>query len=651
MEIKAFDLNQSLSNLAAFRQAAANTAAAINAKFATKLAALSAEFKETAKNANISFESALSDIKAHSSESSSYMSESFKIATAESVSSMQNLQAYGWVAHGGLQDAAQESASMMKAAYENAAAIAKDSLSDLKLHGAEQFAMLAALSSKLIETAKTASTSFKGALADIKAHSSESSSYMSESFKIATADSISSMQNLQAYGWVAHSGLQDAAQESASMMKAAYENATAIAKDSLSRLNLHGAEQFALLASSAAISYESAVSNILADTAGLEDALAQLNEFGSEQFVIFSQNASSSFMLIRNNIFAGAREITAKIAETGASMRAYMQFAFNGISADFSGILGSMYTESNTQFSKIEEVCKTTAYNISEGFNFSFDTILANLKGLKERMGPVLSDIQDAFAATAESARYDYVSSLDEMGEETSTFGRIVETVSNVASSAISGLNLVIDSSYKLITIATGAIKLHAAWMAKKTGAVKVNTLAVTLNTVKIKAAGAAAKASAVGVLAAGAAFLLKGMGALLAAKAITIVAATLGLPSARATLGEITGTMRYLRNPVTPEFRADGGFVSTGQMFIAREAGPELVGTIGGRTAVANNDQIVDSISRGVFEAVRAALPSNNASKKSNPMEVKVYLDGRQITDAVERVKRERGLPLLAGW
>ena len=44
-----------------------------------------------------------------------------------------------------------------------------------------------------------------------------------------------------------------------------------------------------------------------------------------------------------------------------------------------------------------------------------------------------------------------------------------------------------------------------------------------------------------------------------------------------------------------------DGGFPTQGQMFVAREAGPELVGTIGGRTAVANNDQIVEGISAGV--------------------------------------------------
>lgn len=43
---------------------------------------------------------------------------------------------------------------------------------------------------------------------------------------------------------------------------------------------------------------------------------------------------------------------------------------------------------------------------------------------------------------------------------------------------------------------------------------------------------------------------------------------------------------------------------IPTGQMFIAREAGPELVGTIGGHTSVANNDQIVKGISSGVYAA-----------------------------------------------
>lgn len=48
----------------------------------------------------------------------------------------------------------------------------------------------------------------------------------------------------------------------------------------------------------------------------------------------------------------------------------------------------------------------------------------------------------------------------------------------------------------------------------------------------------------------------------------------------------------------------ASGGFPDVGQLFIARESGPELVGTIGGRTAVANNSQIEAGIAAGVEEA-----------------------------------------------
>ena len=48
----------------------------------------------------------------------------------------------------------------------------------------------------------------------------------------------------------------------------------------------------------------------------------------------------------------------------------------------------------------------------------------------------------------------------------------------------------------------------------------------------------------------------------------------------------------------------AAGGFPDSGELFIAREAGPEMVGTMGGRTAVANNDQIVEGVAGGVARA-----------------------------------------------
>lgn len=53
----------------------------------------------------------------------------------------------------------------------------------------------------------------------------------------------------------------------------------------------------------------------------------------------------------------------------------------------------------------------------------------------------------------------------------------------------------------------------------------------------------------------------------------------------------------------------ASGGFPDAGQLFIARESGAEMVGSLGGHTAVANNDQIVE----GIREGVEAAMERQN--------------------------------------
>ena len=70
----------------------------------------------------------------------------------------------------------------------------------------------------------------------------------------------------------------------------------------------------------------------------------------------------------------------------------------------------------------------------------------------------------------------------------------------------------------------------------------------------------------------------------------------------------------------------ADGGYVDVGQMFIAREAGPELVGNIGNRTAVANNDQIIEGITEGVRVGVTEAMGGNTKQP------VVVYIGNRQV-------------------
>lgn len=79
----------------------------------------------------------------------------------------------------------------------------------------------------------------------------------------------------------------------------------------------------------------------------------------------------------------------------------------------------------------------------------------------------------------------------------------------------------------------------------------------------------------------------------------------------------------------------ASGGFPDTGELFVARETGPELVGTINGRTAVANNDQIVEGIAQandGVISAVYSM--GNMLLKAVESIDPDIQLDGQSLAD-----------------
>lgn len=90
-------------------------------------------------------------------------------------------------------------------------------------------------------------------------------------------------------------------------------------------------------------------------------------------------------------------------------------------------------------------------------------------------------------------------------------------------------------------------------------------------------------------------------------------------------------------------EMFANGGFPRSGEMFIAREAGAEMVGSIGGKTAVANNDQI----ERAIFNAVLTAMSQAMANGSSQPIELnqKIELDGDVIYNNQQKVSARRGI------
>lgn len=96
------------------------------------------------------------------------------------------------------------------------------------------------------------------------------------------------------------------------------------------------------------------------------------------------------------------------------------------------------------------------------------------------------------------------------------------------------------------------------------------------------------------------------------------------------------------------------GGTPDVGQLFIAREKGPELVGSMGGGTAVMNNDQIVSSVARGVSDAVARTLAPYMSGRNGNNGDVIVQIDGENVFRAVRKQndgfkKRNGGQSALA--
>ena len=99
----------------------------------------------------------------------------------------------------------------------------------------------------------------------------------------------------------------------------------------------------------------------------------------------------------------------------------------------------------------------------------------------------------------------------------------------------------------------------------------------------------------------------------------------------------------------------ATGGFPKVGELFYARESGAELVGTLGGKTAVANNDQIAAGIAKALdnsadrlmsslsaYDRVRAGATDSNTvkSEASNQTQLMfspvIKIDSKVITQAV---------------
>lgn len=97
--------------------------------------------------------------------------------------------------------------------------------------------------------------------------------------------------------------------------------------------------------------------------------------------------------------------------------------------------------------------------------------------------------------------------------------------------------------------------------------------------------------------------------------------------------------TKKTPKNPYTGHSiaRARGGYVPRGDLFIANERTPEMIGSIGGNTAVANNNQITEAIATATYNAMARALSENGQN-----VNIVVEGDGDKMFKVFQKKQRD---------
>lgn len=107
-----------------------------------------------------------------------------------------------------------------------------------------------------------------------------------------------------------------------------------------------------------------------------------------------------------------------------------------------------------------------------------------------------------------------------------------------------------------------------------------------------------------------------------------------------------------YISVPEIPYLASGGYGIPNGQLFIANESGPELVGQMNGKNTVANQEQIIEGIRQATYEGFMAAMASNTNENGETTIVLQVGEDtfGSIVTKALNKQTRELGYLALEG-
>ena len=109
---------------------------------------------------------------------------------------------------------------------------------------------------------------------------------------------------------------------------------------------------------------------------------------------------------------------------------------------------------------------------------------------------------------------------------------------------------------------------------------------------------------------------------------------------TAKITSGSTSGNTFQGKTEIFATPKASGGTVDTGSLFIAGEAGPEIVGNMNGRTGVMNMAQMRDAVADGNIAVVNALYALINTVNGKN---FDIYMDSAKVGQSVSNYQNNQ--------
>ena len=302
---------------------------------------------------------------------------------------------------------------------------------------------------------------------------------------------------------------------------------------------------------------------------------------------------------------------------------------FGAINDKIGQSLNTIKTTVTSKFSEIKQTATETFNNMAEGVSGTFskvkDKIGTAAQGMKTGIVDTFNTMKSAVGSTLSSLVTETQGYLTRLGQGiTSAKQSLLSTVSEMRTSVTNTINGFRDSATNIAT--SMKTSLNSALSSVSTQANTIlNSAKTTVNSLTQTATRS-----------------LDSLKTNVSNTAQSITNTINTVANKINTVANNNIANAYATGSIYLTGFASGGFPETGELFVSRESGPEMVGQIGNRTAVANNDQIVEGIRQGVYDAVASAMAGSNTSVPE--IINKVFLDGREIRSSMRRLDRAYG-------